>query len=157
MEGLFGSEKDFHGDTFILIVKARQGYLLGIKAYPFASPLPDPTNGFGCSAASQQLAHQAGYLSWFGMAARLQFRVQQLPIDADFEPAPVRGRQDERFDLRFEFLEQFGRQTDGARSIVSDRAINQVDVEQHSENLLVWFNGSLLDRYFNDFLPGDGF
>ena len=42
------------------------------------------------------------------MAVGLQLGVNQALIDADFEPPSFGRQQGERFDLSFEFIQQFG-------------------------------------------------
>jgi len=48
--------------------------------------------------------------------------MEELAIGADFEGAAARRDQGERFDALAE-LENFGRQTDGLRRVVSDDAV----------------------------------
>ena len=92
---------------------------------------PDPVGRDRSRAAVERTANQSDDFSGLRMAVCLQLRVQQLPVEADFKAASIRGGQDELFNLRLKFLEQFCRQTDGARGVVSDRAIDQVDIEGH--------------------------
>ena len=54
--------------------------------------------------------------------ASVQLGMEQFAIDADFECAAARGNQRERFDALAE-LENFGRQTDGLRRVVSNNAV----------------------------------
>ena len=65
------------------------------------------------------------------MAVSLQLGINQLFIDCDFKTTPVRGDQGECFDFWLELAEDFCRQTDGSVEIVSDSAINQLDMQQH--------------------------
>lgn len=58
------------------------------------------------------------------MALRLQFRVQQLPVDGDFEATAVGRRQFDLLDYVLVFLEQLFRQTHGPAGVVSDRAVD---------------------------------
>jgi hypothetical protein len=57
-----------------------------------------------------------------GPVAGIEFGVEELAIGTDFECAAPRGNQGERFDALAE-LENFGRQTDGLRRVVSDDAV----------------------------------
>ena len=57
------------------------------------------------------------------MATGLQLGVDELPVDFDFKRAAAGGDQRPGVDLRFEFLEQFGRDTHGFGGIVSSHAI----------------------------------
>ena len=71
------------------------------------------------------------------MAAGAQLGIQGFTIDDDFEAAPVGGDERKLFDLGFVRLEQFGRQTGGALSIVSDSAVGDFNGEQHNGLLIV--------------------
>jgi hypothetical protein len=67
--------------------------------------------------------------------ARLQFRVDQLASGANLKPASGRRDQLYRTDALFE-LEQFFRQTDGFRFVVSDRAILNHDFRCHNARII---------------------
>jgi hypothetical protein len=54
--------------------------------------------------------------------AGLEFGMEQFAIGANFEGAAARGNQRQRFDALAE-LENFSRQTDGLRRVVSNDAI----------------------------------
>ena len=54
--------------------------------------------------------------------AGLEFGMEQFAIGANFEGAAARRNQRKRFDALAEF-EDFGRQTDGLRRIVSNDAV----------------------------------
>ena len=54
--------------------------------------------------------------------ARIEFGVEQFAIGANFEGAAARRNQRKRLDALAEF-ENFGRQTDGLRRVVSNDAI----------------------------------
>ena len=58
-----------------------------------------------------------------GELAGLQLRVDQLAVGAQLEAASARGDQLQVLDLLFVGGEQFGRQTDGLRLVVSLRAV----------------------------------
>src|SRR2546423_14375538 len=57
--------------------------------------------------------------------------MEQFSIGADFKSTTARGNEGERFDAFAEF-ENFGRQTDGLRRVVSDDAIFDRDFSLHS-------------------------
>jgi hypothetical protein len=76
-------------------------------------------------------ADQLRHLARFGVAVGLQLGIQQLPVDADLEAAPIGGDDRQRFDLRLESFEQFYRQTGGAPGVVSNGAVFQLDLQQH--------------------------
>ena len=54
--------------------------------------------------------------------ARFEFGMEQFSISANFESAAARRNKSERFDALSEF-ENFGRQTDGLRRVVSNDAV----------------------------------
>ena len=54
--------------------------------------------------------------------AGLKFGMEQFAISANFEGAATRRNQGKRFDALAEF-ENFGRQTDGLRRVVSNDAV----------------------------------
>ena len=54
--------------------------------------------------------------------AGLEFGMEQFAIGANFEGAAARGNQRKRLDALAE-LENFGRQTDGLRRVVSNDAV----------------------------------
>ena len=58
----------------------------------------------------------------FRPIARFEFGMKQFSISADFKSAAARRNQGERFNALAEF-ENFGRQTDGLRRIVSNDAV----------------------------------
>jgi hypothetical protein len=63
------------------------------------------------------------------MAVSGKLGVKQIPVNRKLEAPAVRWHQADRFDLGFEFLKQFGCQTDSTVSIVSGCAINQIDFQ----------------------------
>jgi hypothetical protein len=65
-----------------------------------------------------------------GELAGLQLRVEQLAVDAQLETAAARGNQLQVLDLLFVGREQFGRQTDGLRLIVSHRTIFEFQMHE---------------------------
>jgi len=54
--------------------------------------------------------------------AGIEFGMEQFSIGADFESAAARRKESERFNALAEF-ENFGRQTDGLRRVVSNDAV----------------------------------
>ena len=62
--------------------------------------------------------------------AGIQLGMEQFAIGADFECAAARGNQRERFDSLAE-LEDFSRQTDGLRRVVSNDAVFDRDLGFH--------------------------
>jgi hypothetical protein len=65
--------------------------------------------------------------------ARLELGVDQLSVDGDLEAAASRGDQLQLLDLLLVGGEQFVRQTDGLRLVVSHRAVFEFDV--HGQDL----------------------
>ena len=80
---------------------------------------------------THHLPHQPQHFSWLGMTVRGQFRIQQLSIDSHFELPAIRRDQFDLFDQMLIVLEQFIYQAHGPTGVVSDRAVNDLDV-QHS-------------------------
>ena len=69
--------------------------------------------------------------------ARLQFRVNDLPIDGDLEGSAARRHQLKRANVLLE-LQEFLRQTDGVRLVVSSGAVLDANFDTHDfNNLLV--------------------
>jgi hypothetical protein len=58
----------------------------------------------------------------FRPIAGFEFGMEQFSIGANFESAAARGNESERFNALAE-LENFGRQTDGLRRVVSNDAV----------------------------------
>ena len=58
----------------------------------------------------------------FRPVTRFEFGVEQFSISANFESAAARRNKGERFNALAEF-ENFGRQTDGLRRVVSNDAV----------------------------------
>ena len=68
------------------------------------------------------LSHQPSDLAGFGVPAELRLREDQFPVQRNLEP-PLRGRQEgDVRDDRSPSTQQFVRQTDGARDVVSGDA-----------------------------------
>jgi hypothetical protein len=68
---------------------------------------------------TQIIFKDSGDFSGVGMAAGLQFGVQQVPVYFKFKPASVRRDKGEVLDFDFELFQKFGRQTDSAGGVVS--------------------------------------
>jgi hypothetical protein len=66
-----------------------------------------------------------------GPIAGIEFGMEQFAIGANFKGAAARRNEGERFDTLAEF-ENFGRQTDGLRRVVSNDAIFDRDFRLHS-------------------------
>jgi hypothetical protein len=66
-------------------------------------------------------------LARLGMAKGLQLRIEQLIVDREFKSTAVRGDEGERLDLRLEFLEKLGCQTDSSLGVVSNLAVNKLN------------------------------
>jgi len=62
----------------------------------------------------------------------VELGMEQFAIGANFERAAARGNQRERFDALAE-LENFGRQTDGLRRVVSNYAVFDRDLGFHRQ------------------------
>jgi hypothetical protein len=65
-----------------------------------------------------------------GPIAGIEFGMEQFAIGANFKGAAARRNEGERFDALAEF-ENFGRQTDGLRRVVSNDAIFDRDFRLH--------------------------
>lgn len=65
-----------------------------------------------------------------GEFAGLCFGVDEIPIDGDFEFAAAGGDEGERLNVLFE-PQEFFRQTDGLRFVVSNAAILDGDLQWH--------------------------
>ncbi len=68
------------------------------------------------------------HLLLVGEAVGLEFGPDQLAVDTELEAAATAGDEFQVFDLLFECFEDFGRQTDGFRFVVSDSAVFERDV-----------------------------
>lgn len=63
------------------------------------------------------------------MAAGLEFGIQQFAVDLELKPPSLRRNEGDFFYIRFKFFQKFFRQPDGARGVVSGRAIGQFDLD----------------------------
>ena len=73
----------------------------------------------------QPLADELDHFVFLGEFAGLEFGIGEVPVETQFETAPVRRDQFEAFELRFVLRQDFGRQTDGLRLVASLSAIFQ--------------------------------
>ena len=71
------------------------------------------------------------HLACFGMTFGLDFGIDQLSVHADLEAATVRRNEGYAFDYVLIILEQFACQAHGPVSVMSDRAINDLDFEHY--------------------------
>ena len=62
------------------------------------------------------------------MTPELFLRKDQLPVHADLELASVRGKEYQGLDIRFELFEQVICQANGPVGVMSDRAIDDLDL-----------------------------
>ena len=69
------------------------------------------------------------------MTSGLQFGVDQLSIDRDFEASAVRRDKRHRFDHMLELLEQISCQAHGPVGIVSDRTVNDLNLKHRPSRL----------------------
>ncbi len=67
----------------------------------------------------------------FGEAAGFQFRINTFSVDADLETAAVGRYQYETFDLIFEFRDELFGQTDRFRFVVSNRAVDNLNLHSY--------------------------
>ena len=77
-----------------------------------------------------KLLNRADDLVEIGPVTRIEFRMEELAIGADFKCAAAGWNQGQRFDAFTEF-ENFRRQTDGLGRVVSNHAILDRDLGFH--------------------------
>ena len=65
------------------------------------------------------------------MAAALQLGVDEIAVHVHFEHSAIGGDEGDGFDIRFKGFQQFSRQTDGARGVMSNNAV--FDSDDHVE------------------------
>ena len=82
---------------------------------------------------SNNILYQPQYLTRFGMAVGLQFRIDQIPIDGHFKATSIRRHKCDRLNHVFVILQQLICQAHGPTGVVSDCAINNFDF-QHSSS-----------------------
>jgi hypothetical protein len=75
-------------------------------------------------------------LACFSVPFRLEFGIDQLTVDADLEAAFIRWDKRYRFDQVLELLEQVTCQANGPVGVVSDSAINDLDLEHKPSHSL---------------------
>src|SRR5882672_6849648 len=73
-------------------------------------------------------AEDGADLAVLGEAAGTQLGEDELVVLLHFEAASIAGDQDEFGDVALVRLEQFLRQTDGTRLVISDRAVADLDL-----------------------------
>ena len=66
------------------------------------------------------------------MPSGLQLGIEKIPIDAHLETPSIGRHQGQRIDLEFEFLEQVSRQTGSPIGVMSNSAIDQLDLHHNS-------------------------
>ena len=66
------------------------------------------------------------------MAAALQLGVDEIAVHVHLEYPAIGGDEGDGFDIRFKGFQQFSRQTDGARGVVSNSTI--FDGDDHGGN-----------------------
>ena len=81
---------------------------------------------------TNHLPHQPQDLSRLGMAVRLELRIQQLSVHTYLELTPIRWDERDCLDQVLIVLEQFIHQAHGPASVVSDRAIDNLDLQHGS-------------------------
>jgi hypothetical protein len=64
----------------------------------------------------------------FREPSRLQFRINEVAVDADFKAAAARRHKDEPLDAAFQFSDEFVGQTDRLGFVVSKLAIDDFDL-----------------------------
>ena len=74
-------------------------------------------------------SHQSQDLPGLGMAMGRQFRIDQLPVDSHLELSIIRWDEFDLFDQVLILFEQFFHQAHGPTGVVSDRAVNDLDVQ----------------------------
>jgi hypothetical protein len=75
----------------------------------------------------QFLGHERGNLARFRVAMGRQFGVEQAGVQAHFKATSVRGDEADAGNLELVLAKQFGRQTDSAFGVVSNRTIDNLD------------------------------
>lgn len=81
--------------------------------------------------SAQLLADLADQFVLVRKRARLELGIDQLPVERHFKASPTGRLQLEAFDLLFVAGEQFRRQTDGLRLVVSHRAVTEMDLHRY--------------------------
>ena len=89
-----------------------------------------PTVVFRMSVRRFSLMDVAPDFLVLGKLARFKLGVNQLPVDADFEAATIRGNQNQLLDSCFEFRNQLFGQTDRFRFVVSNLTVNDFYVHR---------------------------
>ncbi|MBV6393070.1 MAG: hypothetical protein KPEEDBHJ_02300 [Anaerolineales bacterium] len=66
------------------------------------------------------------------MTFGLEFGKDQFPVQADFKPAAVGWDERQGFDQKLVILQQFIRQAHGPACVMSDRAVDDFDLQHGS-------------------------
>ena len=83
---------------------------------------------------SNQFPDQPQYLPRFGMTVRIQLGIQQLTIYSHFKPPAIRRNEHDHLDQVFITFQQIIHQAHGSTGVVSNRAINDLDLQHFSSN-----------------------
>jgi len=63
------------------------------------------------------------------VAVSLQLGEHQLPVDGEFETPAIRWHQSDGFDIGFKLGEQLGCQTGSPVGVVSDRTVDEIELQ----------------------------
>jgi len=91
--------------------------------------------GFDCLRSTSglsftnQLPYQPQHFAGFCMSVCGQLGVQQLPIRGHFEPAAIRWHKHNVLDQVLIVPEQLFRQAHGPAGVMSDRAVDDLDLQ----------------------------
>jgi len=85
----------------------------------------------------EMCADKVGDFARLYVPVGLELRIQQLTVERKLEAPAIRRHQGERLDLRLEFLEQFGCQTDSPASVVSNGTIFEGQFQHLSASIQV--------------------
>jgi len=70
-------------------------------------------------------------LTRLGVTVQFELGENQLLVDRKLEAPAIRWHQRDRFDIRLKLGEQFGYQTGSPVGVVSDRTVDQVELQCH--------------------------
>ena len=73
------------------------------------------------------------------MAVQLELGENQLAVDRELEAPTIRGNQSEGFNVGLELVDQFDYQTGSPVGVVSDRTVDQVELQCHDNPPTAWF------------------
>jgi pre-rRNA-processing protein TSR3 len=120
-----------------------------------------PARGLGCPRVERHLgeelllhasADRFHYLLFVRELPGLEFRVHQVPVHGQLKATSAGGDQLEVLDLLFVPSQQFGRQTDGLRLVVSHRAILQLQI--HASRSFQFVLGGFVYKILRVAFPG---